>query len=571
MTAVPSVFAVADRYIERVANVDPIFATHLGVPGTDDRLTDYSPVGVKAIDHLDHEFLAFMEETEPLNDEERITRTFFLERLSGRIARHEAGEEFRNLNVTWSPIQLIRSVFELMPRDTTDHWRLVAKRMAEVPWALDGVIATLREGQARGWSAARRQALACATQARVWSGAGNHASRYFGGLAADYVGRGGADRKLAEALTKAADRADAAYAALAVFLTDEYAPAAPDADGVGAERYGLATGHFLGATIDVEETYAWGWQELASIRREITELCNELCPKLSFRESVEELNTQYGRVLQGDKALKDWLEAFMARTIVELNGKHFDIPLPLQRLEVRIAPPGGSAAQYYVGPSEDFVRPGTYWYPANGRNHFPIWSEISTAYHEGVPGHHLQIGYARCLGDRLSRFQRSIMVSGHAEGWALYAERLMDEFGYLDRPEYRLNMLINAAFRAAGVVIDIGLHLNLAIPTDQQVNPAIHSGAPFHPGEKWTPELALAFMMENSAQDEAYLRSEIDRYLGVPAQGISYKLGERMWLEAREEAKQRLGDDFDLKQFHMNALALGPMGLAQLKSELSRR
>jgi uncharacterized protein (DUF885 family) len=201
------------------------------------------------------------------------------------------------------------------------------------------------------------------------------------------------------------------------------------------------------------------------------------------------------------------------------------------------------------------------WWPVDGKTTFPMWEEITTVYHEGVPGHHLQIGYTVYLADRLSRYQRLLGgTSGHGEGWALYAERLMGELGYLENPDYYLGMLAAQALRSVRVVIDIGMHLELPIPAD----------SPFHPGERWTPDLGLAFAIEHSHAPEPFIRSEIDRYLGWPGQAISYKVGERVWLAAREDAKRRKGGSLDLKDFHTRALQLGPMGLAQLERELAR-
>ena len=204
------------------------------------------------------------------------------------------------------------------------------------------------------------------------------------------------------------------------------------------------------------------------------------------------------------------------------------------------------------------MRPGRTWWPSGTRTTFAKWTDVSTAYHEGVPGHHLQVGATRCLGDTLSRYQRSLtFVSGHGEGWALYAERLMGELGYLDEPEYYLGMLSAQALRCVRVIIDIGMHLELAIPQTER----------FHPGETWNHALGLAFAQERSRQDKELMTSELLRYLGWPAQAISYKVGERAWLDARESAKQRQGASFDLKRFHTAALGLGPMGLDQLTSE----
>jgi uncharacterized protein (DUF885 family) len=151
-------------------------------------------------------------------------------------------------------------------------------------------------------------------------------------------------------------------------------------------------------------------------------------------------------------------------------------------------------------------------------------------------------------------------VSGHGEGWALYAERLMTELGYLDNPDYLLGQLRAQAMRAVRVIVDIGLHLSLAIPDDED----------YHPGEVWTPELAHEFAVARSHFPADFMKSEVVRYLGWPAQAISYKVGERVWLEARADVRRRQGADFDLKAFHAAALDLGPLGLDQLRVELGR-
>jgi uncharacterized protein (DUF885 family) len=244
-----------------------------------------------------------------------------------------------------------------------------------------------------------------------------------------------------------------------------------------------------------------------------------------------------------------------------MDGAHFDIAEPLHKCEAMIAPPGGAAAMYYTGPSEDFSRPGRTWYPTLGETRFPLWKEVSTCYHEAVPGHHLQVGQVKYLAGKLSRFQRLMsFVSGHGEGWALYAERLMGELGYLEDPAWEMGMLAAQAMRAVRVVVDIGMHLELPIPGHER----------YHPGETWTPELALPFVIERSRFPEQFMRSEVDRYLGWPGQAISYKVGERVWLECRDDARKRKGGDFDLKAFHTYALDLGGMGLGLLREELAR-
>jgi len=165
------------------------------------------------------------------------------------------------------------------------------------------------------------------------------------------------------------------------------------------------------------------------------------------------------------------------------------------------------------------------------------------------------------LAGELSTFQTNIgSVNANSEGWALYAERLMDELGYLADPAARLGYLEAQMRRAIRVIIDIGMHLRLALPSD----------APLAAGQTWTPELGREFMGAHTARDDDFLESEIVRYLGIPAQAICYKLGERAWLAGRAAAQAARGADFDLRTWHTSALALGSLGLADLTDELSR-
>jgi uncharacterized protein (DUF885 family) len=397
-------------------------------------------------------------------------------------------------------------------------------------------------------------------QAETWGGLDPDTRPFFFTLLDRFDQSGIDNRVLRDTLEDHADRATRAYASLARFLDDEYAPHATERDAVGSDRYSRLARVFNGMEVDLEETYEWGWAELHRIEHAMGEVADRILPGESVDAVIEHLETDPNRAIEGVEEFRQWLQNLLDTTIAELDGVHFDIPDPVKRVEAMIAPAGGAAAMYYSGPSEDFSRPGRTWYPTLGKTRFPIWGEVSICYHEGVPGHHLQIGQVRYLADELSRFQRTLAGwSGHAEGWALYAERLMGELGYLDDPAYELGMLRAQAMRAMRVVVDIGLHLELTIPDDER----------YHPGATWTPELALPFAIERSKMPEDFMASEVDRYLGWPGQAISYKVGERVWLAAREEAKRHARDDFDLKAFHAHALNLGPMGLAQLRRELA--
>lgn len=558
--AATPVYGLAEDYVGRFAALDPVAATMAGIPGHEAEMTDYSPEGVARRAEHDRAVLAELATLQPVGSEERLAADVMAERLAAALEQYDAGERFRDLNILFSPVQLIRRCFDLMATDTVDHWDAIAERMSAVPAALAGAVATLGEGLDRGVVAARRQALACAHQASLWGGGHHGVPPFFSTLLRLYDQPGIAGRPSQRRdLENTAAAATLAYSDVARFLVEVYAPSARDHDPVGAETYGQWARTFNGMDIDLVETYLWGWEELHRIEEEMVRVAGLILPGRPIAAVIEMLDSEPEHSIHGVDAFRGWLQDLMDRTVEDLNGDHFHIPPPVRRIEAMMAPDGGAAAMYYTPPSEDFSRPGRTWYPALGRTRFPLWGEVSIAYHEGVPGHHLQLAQVRHLAGRLSRFQRTLaFVSGHAEGWALYAERLMGELGYLDRPEYALGMLRSQALRAARVVVDIGMHLELRIPRSES----------FAPGATWDARLALDFVRRYSYFDEEFVRSEIDRYLGMPGQAISYKVGERVWLGAREEARRRLGPAFDLKSFHAAALDLGPMGLGQLSREV---
>jgi len=555
------VAALSDAFVERAAALDPVEATFEGIPGHDGELTDYSPDGSAERHEHARATLRALDAITPDSETERIGADVLRRYLEVGIELHEAGEQLRPLRVIGSPVSAIRLSFDLMPRDTERDWEVIVARTAAVPHALDTLRDGLNEGIGRGLVAARRQAVACAQQADTWGGVGSDPSPYFRRLLDEYDHAGIGNDALRLRLEDTAGLATAAYASFGRYLVDEYLPHAAERDAVGAERYALMARAFNGTRLDLHETYAWGWDELHRIEHAMGEVNERILPGQQMPAVIDHLERDPTRMIEGEDRLRAWLQDLIDSTIADLDGTHFDIPEPLRRCEAMIAPPGGAAAMYYTGPSEDLSRPGRTWYPTLGRTQFPLWGEVSICYHEAVPGHHLQVGMMRYRRDRLDRFQRTMAWNaGHGEGWALYAERLMGELGYLDDPAFELGMLRAQAMRAVRVVVDIGLHLELPIPASED----------FHAGETWTPDLALDFVINRSRFPADFMHSEVDRYLGWPGQAICYKVGERVWLRARDDTRRRHGGSFDLKDFHSRALDLGPMGLDQLEAELAK-
>jgi uncharacterized protein (DUF885 family) len=550
--------ALADRYVEAVCDLDPITATSLGNRPGDDRLPDFSPAGLAAEAELDRRTLAELDRLgEPDDRVERRCARLLRERLSAQLAVHEAGEGYRALSNLFSPVHAVRQVFALMPTATEDDWAVIGRRMARIPEAYRGFTESLREGVRRGLLVAPRQVGTVVGQLDEWL-----AGPYF----TTFVAAG--PERLRDELRTPAAAADQAVAEVRDFLRDEYAPATEGTpDAVGRDRYALAarrwTGSDLGAGQGLEEAYAWGWGEFQRIRAGQEEAAGKVLSGATPAEARRWLHDS-GPAVEGEEGIRAHLQTLMDRTIAELDGTHFDLAEPVRRVEAMIAPPGSAAAPYYTRPAQDFSRPGRTWLPTLGRTRFPLWDLVSIWYHEGVPGHHLQLAQWALVSGRLSTYQTSIgQVSANAEGWALYAERLMDELGYFADPGERLGFLDEQQLRAIRVVIDIGMHLGLPVPDDADGLLADHRGRP------WTPEPARAFLGEHTGAPAAMLDSELVRYLGIPGQAIGYKLGERAWLDGRAAARRRHGDSFDLKAWHMAALSQGSLGLDDLAAELS--
>ncbi|TDD91569.1 DUF885 domain-containing protein [Saccharopolyspora karakumensis] len=551
------VHGISDRFVDELAALDPIASTYLGLPGGEEQLTDYSPDGHRARAELAARSLAEVREAEPADDAERIAKAVFTERIGLDLELHEIGADMSSLNVIASPAQDLRQVFDLMPGDTDADWRTIGRRLSAMPEAVRGLRAGLTEAAAAGNVSAARQVRKVAEQCDTWSGRNGEESFF-----AAMVGRAqGVEDSLRRELETAAESAAEAYAGLADFLRGDLLPKAPEKDAVGEERYRLWSRYFTGAKLDLREAYEWGWQEFSGIEAEMKQVANRIKTGATLAEAAAVLDTDERYRVRGQREFEQWMQRLSDQALADLRGTHFEIPDALMRLECKIAPPGGGVGAYYTGPTDDFSRPGRMWWsvPAD-RQDFPTWREVSTVYHEGVPGHHLQVATSVHEAQRLNKFQRlACFVSGHGEGWALYAERLMRELGYLSDDGDLLGMLNDQLFRAARVVVDIGMHLELEIP----------AGAGFHEGERWTPELGLEFMLSRTITDPAQVRDEIDRYLGWPGQAPSYKLGERLWRAARDEARQRHGAHFDVKAFHTEALKMGSMGLDTLREQLA--
>ncbi|MFD9368581.1 DUF885 domain-containing protein [Streptomyces sp. NPDC060020] len=556
---------VADAYVDALIALDPITGTYLGVAASSTKLPDFSPAGRAAVAELARDTLARLEAAEALPgaeaDAERRCARLLRERLTAELAVHEADEHLCAVSNIHGPAHEVREVFTLTPSDTEEDWAAIAERLRAVPAAFAGYRESLGLGLERGLYGGPRATTTMIGQLGAWAGeTGGTGEGGEGGAFFQEFVSAGPDALRAE-LDAAAAGATAAVVELRDWLSAVYAPAVQDKpDTVGRERYARWSRYFNGTDLDLDEAYAYGWAEYHRLLAEMKTEAAKILPGVGPWEALKHLD-EHGTHIEGVDEVQAWLQGLMDEAIENLDGTHFELAERVRKVESRIAPPGGPAAPYYSSPSEDFSRPGRTWLPTMGQTRFPVYDLVSTWYHEGVPGHHLQLAQWTHVADQLSRYQATVgWVSANCEGWALYAERLMDELGYLKDAEQRLGYLDCQMMRAARVIVDIGMHVGLRIPDD----------SPFHPGENWTVDLAQEFFGLHSGRPADFIESELTRYLSMPGQAIGYKLGERAWLLGRENARAAHGESFDLKAWHMAALSQGSLGLDDLVDELSK-
>lgn len=544
---------LANDWVRQLAKRSPSFATYLGFPGGEGDMDDFSPEAL-AQDRQDaastHQRLSALQ---PADSVDEVTKDALLQDLEKEMRLYDAGLYFRNLNNIASPAQDIRDIFDLSPTKTETDWENLASRMRKVSEALEGYAASLRVGIKNGDAPAKRQVREIIDQAAQITAADGFFLEFAKGAKGE---AGELPASLMSDLAQAAKAATEGYAQFSRFLSEELLPGGSEQDAIGADRYGLLSERFLGAKIDVDETYEWGIAELERIIAEQTEVAGQIKSGASVAEAVEFLEQDPSTKLHGTEALQRWMQQLSDEAIEKLSGTHFEIAEPLKKLECMIAPTKHGGI-YYTGPTDDFSRPGRMWWSVpEGVTEFDTWRETTTVYHEGVPGHHLQIAQQVYVKDTLNDWRRlASWSSGHGEGWALYAERLMDELGFLSNPADRLGMLDAQRMRAARVVLDIGVHTQ---------KPKLDGTG------VWDFDYALDFMLKNVNMPKEFVRFEVTRYFGWPGQAPSYKVGQRIWEQIRDEYRERKGESFDIKEFHKTALNLGGLGLDTLRRAMAR-
>lgn len=555
-TGPTTAFQLADEIVDEACALSPVLCTQLGVPGSDhDWGESFGLVGVEQMLEMHERFRPLVEPfLDSADHRETLAARVMVASFDESRSSHENLDHFRTLRHMASPFHQIRLIFDIMRNDSDEARANIVRRLDTVEKPLEDYRMLLEAGLAAGAVVAARQVRSVIDQARHMANDPTSIE--------EIVARASPSGSPSVELTAAAEGARGAFAGFADWLEARYLPDAIDGDGVGRDAYTRAADRLVGMSIDPGEAYEWGWYEFGRLLAELDRVADSIRPGEGVDSVKEFLESDPSVTASGAGELLAFVERVLEGAVSGLAGSHFEVPEVIRPLTVQLAPAGSPLGVYYRRPSEDFTRPGGVWYSIGDQEVFPLYQHVSTAYHEGYPGHHLQIATAMYRREQISRFQRLLTwCPGYGEGWGMYAEVLMGELGYLEDPAHHFGMLAKQMYRAARVVVDVGLHLGLRVS----------GSSPISPGEQWSFDTAVEFMRVYGFRTPAQARDEVLRYLGWPGQAVSYKLGEREILRIRETSRRRLGDRFDLRAFHSTVLDHGTMRLDLLRNVVAER
>jgi uncharacterized protein (DUF885 family) len=325
--------ALSDNFVAEYAALDPVAATAIGVLGHEDKLTDLSPDGHAAREELVRQTYDRIKAADPADQRGQAAKDAFLERAGLYLERYGAHLPQHRMSVIDSGLHEVRGCFDLMDTSTEEGWTNVDRRLAAVPETLAGYKQTLLAEADQGHVSASRQMSEIAIQVRSWTGQTGSNPSVFTTLVKEAP-----EGSLREQLQRHADGATGAFSEFATFLDEELAPRGAPKEAVGRDLYSLESRYFLGATVDLEETYAWGWEELKRIEDEMHRVSDKIVPAGSIDDAVAALDADPMRNLHSKEAFRDWMQQLADETIHDMADRHFDIPQPVRRIECKIAP-----------------------------------------------------------------------------------------------------------------------------------------------------------------------------------------------------------------------------------------
>ena len=544
--------AVADDYWEFFLRENPEYATALGEYKYNDRLTDYS---MGHVEDVRAQTAALFQrarslDTSGLSDADRLDQLLLVRTLADRL------ESIRLRNYEM-PIEQMSGVHLALPQiasyapfGSAQHYRDYIARLNAIPAAIDQVIERSRAGLKDGLIQPRYLLEKTVAQSTTLADAAGESSPFAAPVASIPASIPAADREQlrADILAAVDGKVRPAYARLKTFLAEEYAPKGREQFGVwslpdGDARYRYAIHTQTTTSLTSDQIHEIGLAQVADLENQITALAKSAgyADRRSFEQAVFADPKLKGTSRQQVLDRYSHFIGQMEPKLPQLFGL-----LPKSKLVVTSVPAfmeKESSTQYIAG-TPDGSRPGQVWVVTYDYATRDMLDDEATAYHEGVPGHHMQISIAQELPG-LHPFHRAVAndYNAYVEGWALYSERLGKEVGFYQDPASDLGRLRSELYRALRLVVDTGVH-----------------------GKHWSRQQMVDYWNEHlpPASD-----AEMDRYIAWPGQALGYKLGQLKILELRKRAQAELGPKFEIRAFHDELLNAGPLPLDVLESRIN--
>jgi uncharacterized protein (DUF885 family) len=540
---------------EYVLKTNPEFATILGDKRYNDKVSDVSEKAVYADLEMTKKFLTRFEavDTTGFPQQEQVNKALMIRGLKEQLDNAKFEDWLMPVN-QFTGIQIdLPQLVSLIPFDTVKDYEDYAARLRQCPTQLDETVLLMRKGASKNLIPPKILLEQVVKQATAVGGAKLEESPFAQPVKKFPATFTEADQKrLREAVLAAIrDGVNPAYERFTKFVRDEYADKGRKDPGMwslpdGDARYAAQVKSKTTTEMTPEEIHQLGLKEVARIEGEMRKVADGLGYKdlKGFNESIEK-NPELR-----PKSRQEMLDLYrkyidqMYTKIPQLFGR-----LPKAKLEVlpveAFREKEASGAQYNQG-TPDGSRPGHVMVNTGDFQNRKTITIETTAYHEGIPGHHMQVSIAQEL-PALPPFRQQGFYVAYGEGWALYAERLGKEVGFFQDPYSYYGHLQDEMLRAIRLVVDTGLHY-----------------------KHWTRQQVVDFFHNHSGIDEVEVQSETDRYIAVPGQALGYKIGELKILALREKAQKALGERFDIRGFHDTVLGAGALPLDVLEQQIDK-
>jgi uncharacterized protein (DUF885 family) len=511
-------------------------------------LDDYSLAASVKQNAVNRAYRAKLEaiSTEGFPEQDRISHDLLLHVLDNRIAEYALKDYEMPVSQMQGIHNSLADLANSVPLDTVEHYQDYIARLHQIPRAFEQTIDVLRQGERDGLMPVRilLEQIPAQCEGTIAENPFLAPTRKFPAS----ISRQDQKRLTEEIVQVVNSEVLPAYRRFADFIAKDYAPHGRVTIGLnglpdGSRRYQQAIRKQTTTDMSPAEIHELGLREVKRIKGLLADLGLKAGYKdlSSFRAA---LNSDPSYVPKSADQIVDDFRRYVGQMqprLPELFGVFPKNPLTVEA--VPASQPNNPT--HYIFGTPDGSRPARVVVATSNYAHRKLLSDETQAYHEGIPGHHMQVSIQQRLTG-LPEFRLHVFNNAYAEGWAVYAEALGKEIGFFQDPASDYGRLSLELMRAVRLVVDTGIH-----------------------SEGWTREQAVAYFRESGAADEPTIQAEIDRYIAWPAQGLSYKIGQLKILDLRDRAKQRLGPHFDIKAFHDEILSGGSLPLDMLEGRVN--